>query len=220
MMTTCQLRYYAQVRHHRRIASTPSSSLDRQGVTMRTTFIDTAFSRLALACLSLALALGTATTQAASTPAIGAPAPEFKLQDQTGAWRSLSDYRGKWVVLYFYPKDNTPGCTTQACELRDDIFAFRRANAAILGVSVDEVSSKENFAKEHSLPYPVLSDPNTEVTKAYGSLTSYPQFKLFNIARRDTFIIDPEGRIAKRYDNVDPKGHSAMVLAELKKLQR
>lgn len=161
-----------------------------------------------------------AASLALAIPKAGDPAPAFKLQDQTGAWRSLEDYRGKWVVLYFYPKDNTPGCTTQACELRDDIFAFRRANAVILGVSVDKVDSKEAFAKEHSLPFPVLSDASTETTKAYGSLTSYPQFKLFNIARRDTFIIDPEGRIAKRFDNVDPNGHSKMVLAELAALQK
>jgi len=156
----------------------------------------------------------------ANAPTVGKPAPAFKLQDQTGAWRSLADYRGKWVVLYFYPKDNTPGCTTQACEFRDNIFAFRRVNAVILGVSVDKIDSKEAFAKEHSLPFPVLADASTEVTKAYGSLTSYPQFKLFDIARRDTFIIDPQGRIARRFDNVNPKGHSEMVLAELAKLQK
>lgn len=164
--------------------------------------------------LSLALPLALASVT------IGDPAPAFRLQDQTGAWRSLADYRGQWVVLYFYPKDNTPGCTTQACELRDDIFAFRRANAVVLGVSVDQIDSKEAFAKEHSLPFPVLSDATTETTKAYGSLTSYPQFKLFNISRRDTFIIDPQGRIAKRFDNVDPEGHSKMVLAELAALQK
>jgi thioredoxin-dependent peroxiredoxin len=161
-----------------------------------------------------------AASLALAIPKAGDPAPAFKLQDQTGAWRSLEDYRGKWVVLYFYPKDNTPGCTTQACELRDDIFAFRRANAVILGVSVDAVDSKEAFAKEHSLPFPVLSDDKTTVTKAYGSLTSYPQYKLFDIARRDTFIIDPQGRIARRFDNVNPDGHSKMVLAELTKLQQ
>ncbi len=168
----------------------------------------------------LALLLSLAAPFALSNAEVGKAAPEFRLQDQTGAWRSLADYRGKWVVLYFYPKDNTPGCTTQACEFRDEIFAFRRVNAVILGVSVDKVDSKEAFAKEHSLPFPVLSDANTETTKAYGSLTSYPQFKLFNIARRDTFIIDPEGRTAKRFDNVNPNGHSKMVLTELAVLQK
>jgi len=167
-----------------------------------------------------AFLLALAAPFALATAEVGKAAPEFRLQDQTGAWRSLADYRGKWVVLYFYPKDNTPGCTTQACEFRDEIFAFRRASAVILGVSVDKVDSKEAFAKEHSLPFPVLSDANTETTKAYGSLTSYPQFKMFNIARRDTFIIDPEGRVAKRFDNVNPNGHSKMVLAELAVLQK
>jgi len=167
-----------------------------------------------------ALLLALAAPFALANAEVGKAAPEFRLQDQTGAWRSLADYRGKWVVLYFYPKDNTPGCTTQACEFRDEIFAFRRANAVILGVSVDQVDSKEAFAKEHSLPFPVLSDASTETTKAYGSLTSYPQFKMFNIARRDTFIIDPEGRVAKRFDNVNPNGHSKMLLAELAALQK
>ncbi|MFM7432231.1 MAG: peroxiredoxin [Gammaproteobacteria bacterium] len=167
-----------------------------------------------------ALLLALAAPFALANAEVGKAAPEFRLQDQTGAWRSLADYRGKWVVLYFYPKDNTPGCTTQACEFRDEIFAFRRANAVILGVSVDQVDSKAAFAKEHSLPFPVLSDASTETTKAFGSLTSYPQFKMFNIARRDTFIIDPEGRVAKRFDNVNPNGHSKMVLAELAALQK
>ncbi|MBM4214314.1 MAG: peroxiredoxin [Gammaproteobacteria bacterium] len=167
-----------------------------------------------------ALLLALAAPFALANAEVGKAAPEFRLQDQTGAWRSLTDYRGKWVVLYFYPKDNTPGCTTQACEFRNEIFAFRRANAVILGVSVDQVDSKEAFAKEHSLPFPVLSDASTETTKTYGSLTSYPQFKLFNIARRDTFIIDPEGRVAKRFDDVNPNGHSKMVLAELAALQK
>ena len=103
---------------------------------------------------------------AAEPPAVGSPAPEFRLQDQTGKWHALSDYRGKWLVLYFYPKDNTPGCTTQACEFRDNIFAYR-----------DMV-----------------------------------------LSQRDTFIIDPEGRIAKHYVKVDPKGHSEAVLADLKQL--
>ncbi|MFO0513166.1 MAG: peroxiredoxin, partial [Gammaproteobacteria bacterium] len=144
----------------------------------------------------------------------------FKLQDQTGEWRSLADYRGKWVVLYFYPKDGTPGCTTQACEIRDDIFAFRRANAAVLGVSVDSIDSKKGFAEENNLPFPVLADAEKQVTKAYGALTSYPQFKLFDIARRDTYIIDPQGRVARRFENVKAEGHSKMVLAELAALQK
>ena len=151
---------------------------------------------------------------------VNKPLPEFEANATGGLKVSNTSHHGQMVILYFYPKDNTPGCTTQACEFRDNIFAFRRVNAVILGVSVDKIDSKEAFAKEHSLPFPVLADASTEVTKAYGSLTSYPQFKLFDIARRDTFIIDPQGRIARRFDNVNPKGHSEMVLAELAKLQK
>lgn len=153
----------------------------------------------------------------ADSPAAGQPAPEFRLQDQTGKWVSLKEHRGKWVVLYFYPKDNTPGCTTQACEFRDDIFAFRRANTVILGVSVDDVDSKKAFAKEHSLPFRVLADPDKQVTKSYGVLTS--MLGLMEFSRRDTFIIDPQGRIVRHWEKVDAKGHSKLVLAELKKLQ-
>ena len=166
---------------------------------------------------AVAAPAASAASAASAAPEAGQAAPAFRLQDQTGEWRSLADYRGKWVVLYFYPKDGTPGCTTQACEIRDDIFAFRRANAAVLGVSVDAVNSKKGFAEENNLPFPVLSD---STTKAYGALTSYPQYKLFNISRRDTFIIDPQGRIARRYENVNAEGHSKMVLAELAKLQK
>ena len=184
------------------------------------------FASAAVALLALpgpaavAAPAASATSAASAAPEAGQAAPAFRLQDQTGEWRSLADYRGKWVVLYFYPKDGTPGCTTQACEIRDDIFAFRRANAAVLGVSVDAVNSKKGFAEENNLPFPVLSDSTTTTTKAYGALTSYPQYKLFNISRRDTFIIDPQGRIARRYENVNAEGHSKMVLAELAKLQK
>ena len=174
------------------------------------------------AALTLLVALSgpPAPAAAPAAPAAGQPAPAFRLQDQTGEWRSLADYRGKWVVLYFYPKDGTPGCTTQACEIRDDIFAFRRANAVVLGVSTDAVDSKKGFAEENNLPFPVLSDGTKATTKAYGALTSYPQFKLFDIARRDTFIIDPQGRVAARYENVKAEGHSKMVLDELARLQK
>jgi peroxiredoxin Q/BCP len=180
----------------------------------------TASGLFALAIVTLLALAGPTAVAAPAAPEAGQAAPAFRLQDQTGEWRSLADYRGKWVVLYFYPKDGTPGCTTQACEIRDDIFAFRRANAAVLGVSVDAVNSKKGFAEENNLPFPVLSDTTTTTTKAYGALTSYPQYKLFNISRRDTFIIDPQGRIARRYENVNAEGHSKMVLAELAKLQK
>ncbi len=169
--------------------------------------------------VSLVLLVGTSLIgdARADSPKAGQAAPEFRLQDQTGKWVSLKEQGGKWVVLYFYPKDNTPGCTTQACEFRDDIFAFRRANTVILGVSVDDVESKKNFAKEHSLPFQVLADPGKQVTKSYGVLTS--MLGLMEFSRRDTFIIDPQGKIVRHWEKVDPAGHSKLVLAELKKLQ-
>ena len=150
----------------------------------------------------------------AASPAEGSAAPAFKLQDQAGKWHTLDQYKGKWVVLYFYPKDNTPGCTTQACELRDNIFAFRKADAVILGVSVDDVASHEKFAKEHSLPFDILADPTKEVTKAYGAMWS-PAAGV-ELAGRTTFLIGPDGKIVKHWAKVDPKGHSDMVLAEIK----
>ncbi len=167
----------------------------------------------------VAIALTTLLAGAAlaeGAPAIGSPAPDFRLQDQTGRWHSLSDYRGQWVVLYFYPKDNTPGCTTQACEFRDNIFAYREIGAVILGVSVDDVDSHKAFSDEHSLPFPILADSGKTTATAYGTLTTHPVYGEF--ARRDTFIIDPEGRVAKHYEKVDPKGHSEIVLADLKQL--
>ncbi len=153
---------------------------------------------------------------AQEAPAVGDKAPDFRLQDQSGKWHSLADYQGQWVVLYFYPKDNTPGCTTQACELRDNIFAFRDLGAAVLGVSVDDVASHKAFAEEHGLPFPILADADKKVATSYGVLTKY--MGMMELARRDTFIIDPKGKIAKHYMKVDPKGHSEMVLAELKSL--
>jgi thioredoxin-dependent peroxiredoxin len=163
------------------------------------------------ACLAAGCAVGTA------APEVGSPAPAFRLQDQTGAWHELNDYRGKWLVLYFYPKDDTPGCTTQACEFRDNIFAFNKLGAVILGISVDDVASHKQFAKEHGLPFTLLADSTKETAKTYGVLRS--ALGLMEIAGRKTFIIDPQGRVAKHYASVDPKGHSVMVLADLKVLQ-
>jgi peroxiredoxin Q/BCP len=153
----------------------------------------------------------------AQTPVLGKPAPEFKLQDQNGKWHSLADYRGKWVALYFYPKDQTPGCTTQACEFRDNIFAFKQLNAVILGVSVDDVKSHEAFAKKHSLPFSLLADSSKATAKEYGVLKKY--LGTMELAKRDTFLIDPEGRIVKHYSDVEPEGHSEEVLKDIKAFQ-
>jgi thioredoxin-dependent peroxiredoxin len=166
------------------------------------------------------LALGTAAVVRAAdavAPKVGQPAPAFKLQDQAGKWHQLSDYQGKWVALYFYPKDDTPGCTTQACSFRDNVFAFNQEGAVILGVSVDDVASHKQFAEKHGLPFTLLADADKSVTKRYGVLKTY--MGVMEMARRDTFIIDPQGRIAKHYESVNPDGHSAVVLADIKALK-
>jgi peroxiredoxin Q/BCP len=171
-------------------------------------------SRIALLFAALA-ALALPALAAAS--ALGSAAPAFKLQDQNGKYHSLSDYRGKWVVIYFYPKDDTPGCTTQACSFRDNIFAFDKLNAVILGISVDDAASHKAFAEKHGLPFTLLADPTKATAKEYGVLKTY--MGVMEMARRDTFIIDPQGRIAKHYESVDPDGHSKLVLDDLKALQ-
>jgi peroxiredoxin Q/BCP len=153
----------------------------------------------------------------AASPAIGSAAPAFTLPDQNGKPVSLASYRGKWVVLYFYPKDGTPGCTTEACEFRDNIFAFRDAGAVILGISVDSVESHKEFASEHRLPFTLLADSEKQVARTYGVL--HRMLGVMELARRETFIVDPQGRIARHYREVDPGSHSKQVLADLKTLQ-
>lgn len=145
----------------------------------------------------------------------GDSAPEFELADQDGQLHSLEDYRDSWVVLYFYPKDETPGCTTEACEFRDNIFAFRKLNAQILGVSLDDVESHKAFSENHGLPFPLLADPQGTTADAYGVKT-----KMFGmtVAKRQTFIIDPDGVVAKHYEKVKPKTHSEQVLEDLRSL--
>jgi peroxiredoxin Q/BCP len=150
----------------------------------------------------------------ADTPSIGSPAPDFKLQDQNGKWHSLGEYRGKWVALYFYPKDQTPGCTTQACDFRDNIFAYREAGAVILGISVDDVESHKAFAEKHGLPFSLLADPTKQTASRYGVMN------FTGFAKRETFLIDPKGTIVKRYVVAEPKGHSEIVLKDIKQLQK
>lgn len=146
---------------------------------------------------------------------VGQAAPEFELPDQQGHLHSLEDYKNQWVVLYFYPKDETPGCTTEACEFRDNIFAFRKLGAQILGVSLDDVESHKAFAENHNLPFPLLADTDGEISSAYGVKT-----RMFGmtVAKRQTFIIAPDGTIVKHYEKVKPEEHSAEVLADLERL--
>jgi peroxiredoxin Q/BCP len=168
---------------------------------------------VATAAAMLALA---ACNASAEPPAVGSAAPAFKLQDQDGAWHSLADYRGQWVALYFYPKDDTPGCTTEACSFRDNVFAFKKEGAVILGVSVDDVASHKAFVAKHGLPFTLLADADKSVAKQYGVLRNYG---VMEVASRQTFIVDPQGRIAKHYESVKPDGHSQVVLDDIKALK-
>ena len=145
----------------------------------------------------------------------GDPAPGFELRDQDGQLHSLEDYRDKWVAVYFYPKDDTPGCTTEACEFRDDIFAFKELDCQILGVSLDDEVTHKAFADKYSLPFPLLADTDGTTSEAYGVKT-----RMFGMtmAKRQTFLIDPSGRVAKHYAKVDPDTHSKQVLADLRDL--
>jgi peroxiredoxin Q/BCP len=148
-------------------------------------------------------------------------APDFSLQDQNGAVHTLGDYAGRWLVLYFYPKDDTPGCTTEACSLRDERDAIAQfGNAAVVGVSKDSVRSHEKFAEKFDLNFTLLSDPNHTVIEAYDSWKPKKFMGREYIGtERNTFIISPSGQIAREYRGVDPKTHAAQIIADLKALQ-
>jgi peroxiredoxin Q/BCP len=195
------------------------ASMDRQATAQRAVMLTWAGILLVAVLLMLSLwgAAARAGDADGATPQVGQPAPAFKLQDQAGKWHSLGDYKGKWVALYFYPKDDTPGCTTQACSFRDNVFAFNKEGAVILGISVDDVASHKAFAEKHGLPFTLLADADKAVTKRYGVLKTY--MGVMEMARRDTFIVDPQGRIAKHYESVKPENHSAVVLADIKALK-
>lgn len=164
-------------------------------------------STLALACAPQAIP--------DDQPLAGESAPAFRLQDQNNSWHSLADYRGEWVVMFFYPKADTPGCTTEACAFRDDIFKFKKLGARILGVSLDDVASQKQFADKYSLPFPLLSDADKETAEAYGVLKDVG---VTQYARRQTFIVGPDGIIRRHYPEVDPETHSATVLKDLGEL--
>jgi peroxiredoxin Q/BCP len=164
-------------------------------------------------CFAVLLTL--LSSAALASPEPGQPAPQFRLQDQNGHWHALEDHRGKWVTVYFYPKDDTPGCTKEACAFRDNIFAYDELGAIILGISLDDVESHEAFAEKYSLPFSILADTDKTTAKAYGV---YTKILAFEIAKRETFIIDPEGNIARHYPKVNPATHSDEVLKDLRAL--
>jgi peroxiredoxin Q/BCP len=146
----------------------------------------------------------------------GIPAPDFELPDETGTLRRLSDFRGKPVVLYFYPKDDTPGCTTEACNFRDDYSAYQKADVVILGVSPDTVKSHVKFKEKHGLPFPLLADEDHKVCELYDvwALKKFMGREYMGVLRT-TFLIDEAGKIVRVFEKVKPAEHSNELLAVL-----
>ncbi len=158
-----------------------------------------------------------AATETQTQPAIGKPAPDFSLTTSDGSQVSLKDYRGKWVVLYFYPKDFTGGCTMEAKNFERDRAKYEPFNAVILGVSVDSAQSHKDFCAKEGLNFKLLADPDAKVATEYGSVMDYKGQKL---AARNTFIINPQGEVAKVFVKVDPTTHSVDVMKALAELQK
>ena len=149
----------------------------------------------------------------------GIPAPEISLPDENGAIHNLKDYRDRVVVLYFYPKDDTPGCTTEACNFRDNYSAYKEAEVVILGISPDTVKSHTRFKDKYSLPFPLLADDGHKVCDLYGAWGPKKMMgREYEGVLRTTFLIDRDGKIAKVFENVKPAEHSAEVLAAVKSL--
>jgi thioredoxin-dependent peroxiredoxin len=152
-----------------------------------------------------------------AVPQVGQAAPDFSLPSQDGTPVSLKEFRGKWVVLYFYPKDNTPGCTVEAHNFQQDLPKYEALNAVIVGVSVDSSDSHKDFCAKQGLTFKLAADTDKKVVEEYGSLKEMMGMKL---ASRNTFLVDPEGKIAKEWIGVKPAGHSAEVLAALGELEK
>jgi peroxiredoxin Q/BCP len=148
---------------------------------------------------------------------VGQSAPDFTLVDQHNKQHTLSDYKGQWVVVYFYPKDDTPGCTTEACSFRDAINHIIAKRAVVFGISLDDVESHQKFSKKNNLPFSILSDADGKVAKQYDSLGDYWVIKF---AKRNSFIVNPAGDIVKIYKGVDPQTHVQKVLKDLSTLQK
>lgn len=145
-------------------------------------------------------------------PEAGMAAPYFTLPDAEGRMHRLADYRGRWLVLYFYPKADTPGCTKEACVLRDEWLEFQRRKVAVLGISMDAATVQKAFADKHGLPFPLLSDLTGRVAVAYGSVWD---LALVRFPKRHTFLVDPRGQVAKAYLKVSPDRHGRELIADL-----
>lgn len=154
-------------------------------------------------------------------PETGTPAPDFVLPDQDGNVHTLSSYQGKWVLLYFYPKDDTPGCTIEACSIRDQFKDFSAIGATVLGVSIDSIASHKKFAQAYHLPFTLLADEHKEVVGKYGVFGERKFMgKSYMGTARTSFLINPDGVIAKRYERVKPEQHASEVIADLRSLVR
>ncbi len=151
----------------------------------------------------------------------GTKAPSFKAPDQEGVVHSLKDYAGKWVILYFYPKDDTPGCTKEACSFRDGFAKFKRAGIEVIGVSVDSVKKHAKFVEKYSLPFTLLSDEDKKIVEAYG-VWGEKKFmgRTYMGTNRVSYLINPEGKISKVYAKVKPEEHADEVLADVKLLNK
>ncbi len=165
--------------------------------------------------VGLALILAVSTTFSWAGEWVGTAAPAFSLPDQDGKIHQLKDYKGHWLVLYFYPKDHTSGCTEEAKRFRDQFAAYQKQGIALAGVSLDSVESHKSFAQDLKLPFPLLSDSNKELSKQLGVLNG---FGAFSFTSRETFLIDPQGTIVYHYNSVQPQGHATQVLADVAKL--
>lgn len=154
-------------------------------------------------------------------PKVGTRAHDFTLPDQDGRGYALPDYRGKWMLLYFYPKDDTPGCTIEACAIRDQFKDFKKIGAAVLGVSTDSVKSHKKFADAYELPFTLLADEHKEVVGKYGVFGEKKFMgRTYMGTRRSSFLIDPTGEIANIYEKVKPETHAAEVIADMKSFVR
>ena len=148
---------------------------------------------------------------------VGQPAPEFRLQDQNGIWHELKDFRGKWLVLYFYPKDDSPGCTQEDNRFKALSSQFTQSNAVVMGVSLDDVASHKKFSDKLGLTFPILADSDHQLAEKFGIVRN---MGIMKIAKRESFLIDPKGTVVYHYTSVNTQTHADEVLKDVKRLQQ
>ncbi|XOJ89664.1 peroxiredoxin [Methylophilaceae bacterium Uisw_097] len=148
---------------------------------------------------------------------LGKAAPDFKLKNSYGEFVSLKEFKGEWLLVFFYPKDDTPGCTKEACSLRDNFSEIKKLNANVVGISIDSSNSHKEFKEKYNLPFMLLSDPEGETSKKYGALNN---FFIFKLAKRQSFMIDPNGIIRRVYRDVSPTNHAQEIKNDLEAFER